>query len=100
MAGYFGRIMIRLASIGLGYGLLTLGVIGIIVPILNGTIFLILGLLILSRHTRWAATWLEWLKRRNARLGSLIERGEALVDRSESWLRARLGRPFGAPPAG
>ena len=52
MARYVGRIMIRLASIGLGYGLLTLGVIGMIVPILHGAIFLVIGLLILSRHTR------------------------------------------------
>ena len=66
--------MIRIASIGLGYSLVTLGVIGIIVPVLNGTVFLIFGLLILSRHTRWAAAWLDWLKGRNARLGSLIER--------------------------
>ena len=48
-------MMLRLASIGLGYSLLTLGVIGIIVPILNGTIFLVFGLLILSRLRGWAA---------------------------------------------
>lgn len=86
--------MIRLASIGLGYSLVTLGVIGIIVPVLNGTVFLIFGLLILSRHTRWAASWLEWLKRRNARLGSLIERGETWVDRGEAWIADRLKRRF------
>jgi uncharacterized membrane protein YbaN (DUF454 family) len=78
--------MIRLASIGLGYSLVTLGVIGIIVPVLNGTVFLIFGLLILSRHTRWAASWLEWLKARSARLGSLIERAEGWLDRGEAWV--------------
>lgn len=92
--------MIRLASIGLGYSLVTLGVIGIIVPVLNGTVFLVFGLLILSRHTRWAASWLDWLKRRNARFGSLIERGEKLVDRGEAWIARRLGRRPGAPRAG
>ena len=45
-------MMIRLASIGLGYGLLTLGVIGLIVPVLHGAIFFVVGLLILSRHAR------------------------------------------------
>ncbi|MGD9511122.1 MAG: PGPGW domain-containing protein [Geminicoccaceae bacterium] len=84
--------MIRLASIGLGYSLVTLGVIGIIVPVLNGTVFLVFGLLILSRHTRWAATWLDWLKARNARFGSLIERAEAWVDRVEAWIAKRFKR--------
>ena len=92
--------MIRLATIGFGYGLVTLGVIGIIVPVLNGTVFLVFGLLILSRHTRWAASWLEWLKRRNARFGTLIERGEKLVDRGEAWVSARLGRRSAVPPEG
>lgn len=87
-------MMIRLASIGLGYSLVTLGVIGIIVPVLNGTVFLVFGLLILSRHTRWAASWLEWLKARNARLASLIGRGESWVDRGEAWIARRLKRPF------
>ncbi len=92
--------MIRLASIGFGYSLVTLGVIGIIVPVLNGTVFLVFGLLILSRHTRWAASWLEWLKRRHARFGTLIERGEKLVDRGEAWVTARLKRRAGAPRTG
>lgn len=100
MDGYVQRIMIRIASIGLGYSLVTLGVIGIIVPVLNGTVFLIFGLLILSRHTRWAAAWLDWLKGRNARLGSLIERGEGWVDRVEAWVSARLGRRPAVPPEG
>ena len=85
--------MIRLASIGIGYGLLTLGVIGIIVPILHGTIFLVVGLLILSRHTAWAHRWLDWLKRRHPKLEGLIARGE-------TWVIGRLGRLFGTPPTG
>ena len=84
--------MIRLASIGLGYSLVTLGVIGIIVPVLNGTVFLIFGLLILSRHTRWAASWLEWLKARSVRLGALIERAEGWLDRGEAWVAKRFKR--------
>ena len=84
--------MIRLASIGLGYSLVTLGVIGIIVPVLNGTVFLIFGLLILSRHTRWAASWLEWLKARSVRLGALIERAEGWLDRGEAWVAKQFKR--------
>jgi uncharacterized membrane protein YbaN (DUF454 family) len=92
--------MIRLASIGIGYGLLTLGVIGLILPVLHGTIFFVTGLLILSRHTTWAHRWLDWLKRRHPKVEGVIERGESIVDRCERWSAARLGRLFGAPPAG
>jgi uncharacterized protein len=93
-------MMVRLAAIGLGYGLLTLGVIGLIVPVLHGTIFFVVGLLILSRHAAWAARWLDWLKRRHPKVESLIERGEVIVGRGEQWAMAKLGRLFGAPPAG
>ncbi len=91
--------MIRLASIGIGYGLLTLGVIGVIVPVLHGAIFFIVGLLILSRHTAWAIRWLDWLKRRHPKVQDLIERGEGIVERWERWAVARLGRLFRSPPA-
>ena len=99
MARYGQGMMLRLASIGLGYGLLTLGVIGLIVPVLHGAIFLVTGLLILSRHAVWAARALDWLKRRHPKAEALIERGEGLVDRGEQWLMARLGHLFGRPPA-
>jgi uncharacterized membrane protein YbaN (DUF454 family) len=93
-------MIIRLASIGLGYGLLTLGVIGLVVPVLHGAIFFVIGLLILSRHAQWAARWLDWLKRRHPKAESLIVRGEGTVDRWEQWAMAKLGRLFRAPPAG
>ena len=92
-------MILRFASIGLGYGLLTLGVIGIIVPILHGAIFLVIGLLVLSRHTAWAARALEWLKRRHPRVQGLIERGEEIVGRWEQWFGAQLGRLFAKRPA-
>jgi uncharacterized protein len=92
-------MMIRLAAIGLGYGLLTIGVIGLVVPVLHGAIFLVLGLLVLSRHAAWAARWLDWLKRRHPKAEALVGRGEAIVGRWERWVAAKLGHLFGAPPA-
>jgi uncharacterized protein len=89
-------MIIRLASIGLGYGLLTLGVIGIVVPILHGAIFLVLGLLVLSRHALWAQRLLDWLKGRHPRLQAMIERGEMLLARWQAWATDRAGRLFGA----
>ena len=88
-------MMLRLASIGLGYGLLTLGVIGLIVPVLHGAIFIVTGLLVLSRHAAWAQRALDWLKRRHPRIERLVERGEGLVERGEQWLMLRLKPLFG-----
>ena len=99
MARYGKGMMLRLASIGLGYSLLTLGVIGLIVPVLHGAIFFVIGLLILSRHAAWAARALDWLKWRHPKVQGLIERGEGLIDRGEQWFLARFGRLFGRPPA-
>ena len=92
------RMMIRLASIGLGYGLLTLGVIGLIVPVLHGAIFFVIGLLILSRHAAWAARLAGLAEAAPPQGRALIERGESIVDRWEQWPSSRLGRLFGAPP--
>ena len=101
LARYGQRMMIRLASIGIGYGLLTLGVIGLIVPVLHGAIFFVIGLLILSRHTRVGRPLAGLAQAAPpARSRALIERGEAIVGRWEQWAMARLGRLFGAPPAG
>ena len=39
----------------LGYGFLVLGVLGMFLPILQGFLFLAIGLIILARHAPWAA---------------------------------------------
>jgi len=47
-----------------GVGLLILGVLGLILPVLPGWIFLIPGLMVLSKEYHWARNILDWLKRR------------------------------------
>lgn len=74
--------------LGLGYGLLVLGVLGLFLPVLQGVLFLIVGLIILSRHAPWAERLLARLKARFPRLGSVFTRGEQLAER---WIH-KLGR--------
>ncbi len=88
--------MIRLASIGLGYGFLALGVIGLFLPIFQGGLFLFFGLLILARHTDWAQRLLTWLKQRHPTLHRLIERAEILLERWEGWAARKLRRLVGS----
>jgi uncharacterized membrane protein YbaN (DUF454 family) len=46
-----------------GIGMVVLGVLGLILPVLPGWIFLIPGLMLLAREFHWAHRLLEWLKK-------------------------------------
>ena len=46
----------------LGLTLLAIGVAGLVLPILQGWVFILAGLAVLSSHSVWARTALEWLK--------------------------------------
>lgn len=48
----------------LGYFLLILGVIGIFLPILQGTLFLVAGLYILADRAPWAKRIIHYLEKR------------------------------------
>ncbi len=44
----------RISVLVLGWFLVVLGIIGLFVPILQGILFILLGLWVLSRESRWA----------------------------------------------
>ncbi len=50
--------------IGLGWGLLALGIAGLFLPVLQGILFIALGLLVLSREYAWARQAMAALERR------------------------------------
>lgn len=52
----------RIVEWVLGLTLIAIGVIGAFVPILQGWVFVLAGLALLSRHSRWARAILERLK--------------------------------------
>lgn len=85
-------MIIRLATLTVGYGFLAFGILGVILPVLHGTLFVVVGLAILSRHAPWARRLLERLKERHPKVRTVIDRGERLTQR---WLRliiVRIGR--------
>jgi uncharacterized protein len=61
----------------LGYGFLLLGVLGMFLPILQGFLFLFVGLIILARHAPWAERLLNNLRARSRRLDRAITAAEA-----------------------
>jgi uncharacterized membrane protein YbaN (DUF454 family) len=60
------RVLITIA----GYFFLLLGVIGSLLPIMQGWIFFLIGLALLSRTTPWARRWLHKLRLQFPKLAS------------------------------
>jgi uncharacterized protein len=86
-----------MASLALGYAFLGLGVLGLFLPILQGVVFIVVGLLILAPHSAWAGSTLDWVKRRHPRADELVTKAEHIVtrwvERVRGWTRRLLGRP-------
>jgi hypothetical protein len=84
--------MSRLLMLGIGYGFLGLGVLGLFLPILQGILFLAIGLIILARHTTWAERLLTRLKARYPRAGGLFIQAEVAAERWLHRITRRLRR--------
>jgi uncharacterized membrane protein YbaN (DUF454 family) len=73
----------------LGYAFLSLGVLGMFLPILQGFLFLFVGLIILARHAPWAERLLHYLRQQHPRLDRAIAKAEAKPhewrERAEAW---------------
>lgn len=64
----------RLMLLALGWGFILLGLAGLVLPILQGFLFLIVGLLILAPVSPWAAGMVERV--RNRAPEGMVERAE------------------------
>jgi uncharacterized protein len=79
----------------LGYFFLVLGVLGTFLPILQGFLFLAIGLIILARHAPWAERLLNYLRQKSPRLDRAIAKAEVKTNewrhRAEAkWLEWRM----------
>lgn len=86
-----GRIAIRL----LGYFFLILGVVGLVLPFLQGILFILVGLTLLSRTTIWAGRARAWLLERFPRAGALLVEAEL---RAMRWIDRITGHGRGGGP--
>lgn len=73
--------MIRLS---LGYGFLILGFLGGFIPILQGWIFIALGLILLKDHAVWARRLSIWLRRKYPKVRPAFKKAFQKID---EWLR-------------
>lgn len=77
-----------------GYAFLVLGVIGLVVPILQGFLFLAIGMIILGKTAPWAERQLERFRQRYPKAAVVVDKAEAKV---EEWGR-KAARLFGGKP--
>jgi len=81
--------MTRLVMLGLGYSFLGLGVLGLVLPFLQGVLFIMIGLIILSRHAPWAHRALDRIRTRFPQAAGMIDKAEALAER---WVEAGIAK--------
>lgn len=80
----------RWAMVALGYFFLVFGVIGIVLPVLHGTIFFFMGLAILAQEVEWARRLRARIAERFPRFHQISVEAEF---RAQRWTK-RLVRRF------
>ncbi len=78
---------------GLGWTFLILGVAGLFLPFLQGILFILVGLFLLSREV-------EWARRLRARVLAYFPHAKPKIRRAEAYARATLARWRRRPGAG
>ncbi|MGH9532917.1 MAG: PGPGW domain-containing protein [Terriglobales bacterium] len=78
----------RVLVLMVGWSFVLLGIAGLFLPILQGVLFILIGLFILSSEYVWAHHLLERLRVRYPRLSALAHRAK---ERAQQWM-AKIGR--------
>ncbi|HWR16577.1 MAG TPA: PGPGW domain-containing protein [Terriglobales bacterium] len=71
----------RIGLITVGWAFIVLGIAGLFLPVLQGILFLLVGLLILSTEYAWAHNLLQNLRRRFPRIAAQMDLAKQKADR-------------------
>jgi uncharacterized membrane protein YbaN (DUF454 family) len=77
----------RLVNLTVGWTFILLGVAGAVLPVLQGFLFFVVGLLFLSKEYHWAGKTLLWLK---AKIGKYFPRALKVFDDAERFLEGEV----------
>ena len=86
MKAYTKRILLVIT----GWAFILLGILGLFLPFLQGVLFLLVGLIILSSEYVWAHRLLARLRERFPRIGRTADRA---AEKAATWLRRMTGQP-------
>ncbi|MHB9095274.1 MAG: PGPGW domain-containing protein [Eubacteriales bacterium] len=67
----------RIAILCLGWFFIILGIVGLFLPLLQGILFILLGLYVLSQESLWAKNLLNFTRRRFPSLHYKLEQAKA-----------------------
>ena len=75
------RSLKRYVILSLGWFFVFLGILVLLLPILQGILFLLIGFILLSRESEWAKRQLEKLKSRYPRFAEKYDEAEPRAER-------------------
>ena len=79
------RLVRRIVVLALGWGFIVLGIVGLVLPVLQGVLFLLIGLALLSSESEMARRLLARLRARYPGLSRKLDLAEQRARRW--WLR-------------
>lgn len=83
---YTKRMLVLIA----GWAFILLGIVGLFLPVLQGVLFLLIGLIILSSEYVWAHRLLARLRERFPKIGRTADHA---AEKAAAWLRRITGQP-------
>lgn len=78
----------RLVKLTFGWLFIALGGVGLVLPILQGFLFLAIGISLLSSESPWVARQVERLRQRFPNLFAQLDR---MKDKAEAWRKKMIG---------
>ncbi len=78
----------RVAVLLLGWAFVLLGIVGLFLPVLQGILFILVGLIILSSEYVWAHKLVQHLRGRFPRIARKADEAQA---RASDWMRRVWG---------
>jgi uncharacterized membrane protein YbaN (DUF454 family) len=72
-----------------GWSFILLGIAGLVLPFLQGVLFILVGLIILSSQYAWARLWLAKLRKRFPKTGRFAD--QAAI-KATTWLKRFSGQ--------
>jgi uncharacterized protein len=83
---YTKRILVLIV----GWAFILLGILGLFLPVLQGVLFLLVGLIILSSEYVWAHRLLTKVRERFPKIGRTAD---LAIEKASAWLRRIIGQP-------